>query len=82
MGLCDMARELLGQITETIDDGGGNVVVRIIGSVVRATPKTGGTTFVRLEIRGEGTWTYTGDPVTFDFATEDIDPVTGNWAAE
>lgn len=77
-----MAREILGQITETIDDGGGNVVTRKIGSVVRATPKTGGDTFVRLQIRNEGTWLFGGDPLTFDFETEDIDPATGNWNAE
>lgn len=77
-----MAKEFLLTLTEEVEVANNQTITREVGSVVKATPKTGGDTYIRLQINQEGTWIYGGDVNTFDPATEDLDPSTGNWIPE
>lgn len=77
-----MPKQYLGQVTEDLEVG-GKTISYLIGDVVRATPKTGGDTFIRLQFTDGNTYLWSGDIETFDFATANLDPETEpQWKAE
>ncbi len=76
--------KIVTEVQEIVIDGGTYSETVNAGRVIRATPKTGGSEYIRLHFEAEGTSFLWNDLVAnYDSDTTDHDPATeARWVQE